>query len=612
MTTKTERFSSAIKITLKDFKSSGWEEAFQVSGVNEPFLIADILAKKGQKATEEGNMAQSKVLWLLADVCSMVLQPSSLNEPFKPYFINHTQRSATPDDFSKNDIDYFMLILPSITFPWLKARLSDLIWLQHRSKTDLALEAIDSYLIAPLTLESFLGEGGFCWIRAIQLTRILKHAAGKRMNNIQERILGAIHQSTEEDGFLARWLSDLLREYGLGVSFENEIAEKLFSLAGKFKTQNDFHRAREYYEPSSFWFDKADKKQESFNSIACQAEVSCTEAEMRDRSGNFQGAAHCLENAIQTYRSIPNKYRIALGIEDKLRQLQLQLNKTGKLAAENMTLVFTPVIDITEMVAESRHLIHGKTPSEALKILANLYPGANKTKLRSYAEEELKQFHFSTFFGLTVRSPDGRVIAKNPGMAVAAKGTNEYEEAVRKEMLKTYYIEISVVVSGRIIPALETMIAEHRLKEREFTSFCSQSSIVPPSRASAFGKALFAGYDLDFDSAIHRLVPQVENMVRYHLKSAGCVTTTLDRDGIEMEINLSSLLEKPEAALVFGDNLVFEMKALFCESGGPNFRHHLAHGLLESKDFFTVFAVYAWCFVLRLAFNVFWNSVRKE
>ncbi len=158
----------------------------------------------------------------------------------------------------------------------------------------------------------------------------------------------------------------------------------------------------------------------------------------------------------------------------------------------------------------------------------------------------------------------------------------------------------------------ETMIAEHRLQERDFSSFCSQSSIVPPSRSLAFGKALFAGYDLDFDSAIDRLVPQVENMVRYHLKAAGVVTTTLDRESIEMEINLSSLLEKPEASLIFGENLVFEMKALFCESRGPNFRHHLAHGLLENKDLCSVFAVYAWCFTLRLVFNIFWNSCRKE
>ena len=101
-------------------------------------------------------------------------------------------------------------------------------------------------------------------------------------------------------------------------------------------------------------------------------------------------------------------------------------------------------------------------------------------------------------------------------------------------------------------------------------------------------------------------------MVRYHLKAAGACTTVLDKDGTEAEINLGALLDKPEALLVFGEDLVFEMRAMFCESRGPNFRHHLAHGLLEDRDFETAFAVYAWCLALRLVFNVFWNSQRKE
>jgi tetratricopeptide (TPR) repeat protein len=402
-----DRFSPDIEITYKDFESSGWEKAFQGNGMNVSSCVSETLAKMGQKAGEDGQTAQSKVLWLLADVCSMMLNPSSFNEPFKPYFRSRTNRSAITDDFTEKDIDYFHLILPAATHPWLKARLSDLIWLRQRSKTDLALSAIDSYLMIPISLESFEGDGGSCWIRAIQLTRILKHVTGKRIKDIQNRILESIRHATEKDGFLARWLSDLLKGFGLGTSFENEIAEKLVSLADVFKAQSDFHRAREYYEPSIYWFDKAGKEHESFKSIVCQAEVWNAEEEMHELSGNFHGAAHCLEKAIQLYRSIPNKHRSALGIENKLQQLQLKLTKTGQRAAEDMTLVSIPLPDITDMVAESRILIQGKTSSEALKILANLYPGAKKAKLRISAEQALAQFHLGSFFGLAVRSHDG-------------------------------------------------------------------------------------------------------------------------------------------------------------------------------------------------------------
>ncbi|KKL44785.1 hypothetical protein LCGC14_2362190, partial [marine sediment metagenome] len=176
---------------------------------------------------------------------SMILKPSSLNESFKPYIISRTGRSAIPDDFNKEDIDYFLLILPLISNPWLKARLSDLIWLQRRSEVNLALAAIDSYIMVPITLESFKADGGYCWIRALQLTRILKNAAGERIKNIQDRILEAIRNSSEKDGFLAKWLADLLKKFRLGINYENEIAEKLISLASEFNLKKDFYRARD-------------------------------------------------------------------------------------------------------------------------------------------------------------------------------------------------------------------------------------------------------------------------------------------------------------------------------------------------------------------------------
>lgn len=613
MTCKTERFSSDVQITLEDFINSGWEKAFQANGVKKPSFVSDILAKMGQKAGEEGRAAHSKVLWLLADASSMMLSPSSLNEPFKPYFRSRSGRSAIPDDFSEGDIDYFHLILPEVTDPWLKARLLDLIWLRRRSLgKDLVLAAIDSYLMTPLTMESFVNNGHLCWIRAIQLTRILKHTAGERMGDIKDRLMQSFRNGTDNDGFFVKWLSDLLRGYKLGIGCEDEIAQKLVLLAGAFKLQNDFYRTREYYETASYWFNKINKEEEAVKAIACQAEAWHTEANLKELSGDFIGAAHGLEKAIQVYHQVPKKHRAAIGIEDKLPKLRLQLNKTGKMAADAMQFICTPPVDITEMVNESRNLIQDKTPTEALKILANIYPGAVRTKIRSSAEQTLTQFHFSTFFGLSVRTRDGRIVAKNPGMAIAEKGSDEYEVEAWKEMLKSYYLEIGFAVFGRIVPALETMLVEHRLQEKDFILLCNQSSIVPPSRAYAFGKALFAGYDLDFDTALHKLVPQIENMVRYHLKAAGAVTTTLDVEGLETEKGLSSLLELPQALQVFGENLIFEMTALFCDSQGPNIRNNLAHGLMESKDFESAHAIYAWCLALRLVFNVFWNSQRKE
>ena len=136
--------------------------------------------------------------------------------------------------------------------------------------------------------------------------------------------------------------------------------------------------------------------------------------------------------------------------------------------------------------------------------------------------------------------------------------------------------------------------------------------IVPKGRTGLFGKALFAGFDRDFITALHILIPQIEHLVRVHLKQAGAKTTNLDKDGIENENGMSALMELPEAERVFGKDLAFELKTLFCDAFGPNLRNELAHGLLDEDAFHSPYAIYAWWLGLRLIFNTWWNSIHQD
>jgi hypothetical protein len=170
-------------------------------------------------------------------------------------------------------------------------------------------------------------------------------------------------------------------------------------------------------------------------------------------------------------------------------------------------------------------------------------------------------------------------------------------------MIREYGIRVSLAVQGSILPVLETMLLEHRLCEADFTTLAIQSPIVPKGRERLFGRALFAGYDHDYVAALHILVPQIEHMVRFHLKQAGAKTTNLDINGIEHENGLSALMDLPETEKIFGEDLAFEISALFCDAFGPNLRNVLAHGLLEEDACQSTDAIYAWWLGLRLVFN---------
>jgi hypothetical protein len=139
-----------------------------------------------------------------------------------------------------------------------------------------------------------------------------------------------------------------------------------------------------------------------------------------------------------------------------------------------------------------------------------------------------------------------------------------------------------------------------------------QSPIIPTGREQLVGKALYAGFDNDFVAALHILVPQLEHLVRYHLKQAGVQTTNLDQSGIENENGLSALMEKVDVKTIFGENIAFEIKALFCDPFGPNLRNELAHGLIGVDQAQSTYSIYAWWLMLKIVFNTFWNARHQK
>ncbi|WP_205700272.1 DUF4209 domain-containing protein [Crenobacter intestini] len=150
------------------------------------------------------------------------------------------------------------------------------------------------------------------------------------------------------------------------------------------------------------------------------------------------------------------------------------------------------------------------------------------------------------------------------------------------------------------------------MKEADFYSLVKRSPVVPPDRVRLVAKALFQGFDGDFVSALHLLIPQIENLVRYHLKQHGEKTSNIDINGIENENGLSTLLDNSKVEDIFGKDLAFELKAIFCDPFGPNLRNELAHGLIGFEESQNIYSIYAWWFAFRLVFNTFWNASRAN
>jgi hypothetical protein len=609
-----ERYPLDLVVTRDDFSGCGWKEVLADSERDYASMWHAFSPAAG-RAMASGRRSTGKVLWLLADACSMMLSPQSPNEPFKPGLIIEGKRSAISEDFTEQDIAFFAEIVEVVDDARLKGRLADLVWLLGKPRdANFALVAIDAYRSIPLSEHTWVRDAHECWARALGLARMLDELAGERLREMEVAVLSTLDASTEADGFLGLWLAELLLTNRLGRQDPASVARKLETIAGRIDIAGDFYRAGELLGMAREWFLKAGDTDKATEMTVALAEswVKLATTRVSSSSPSHMVATDFYEKAIQTYRTIPRSERASRHVDERIAELHKLLGESGQRSLEEMGRIQSPGVDITRLVEHARAAVRGKSAIEALRALAGIHPGARVKSLRENALKMLREHPLRAIFPATTMSRDGRVIAKRPGLSLGDTLSEEDEITIRSEMIGDYGIMLGLAVHGEILPALEVMLMEHRLREADFVELARQSPVVPVGREHLFGKALYAGYDRDLIASIHVLIPQIEHMVRVHLKGAGVKTTTLDSAGIETESGLSTLMSAPEAQTVFGGDLAFEISALLCDAHGPNLRNELAHGLLDDGDCHSVHAIYVWWLALKLVFNAYWVANCKE
>jgi tetratricopeptide (TPR) repeat protein len=578
--------------------------------------IMQSLDKSSKEKLELGFEKQSRVLSLLSRSASMMMAPESLNEPLKPFFQDYQagKRSPLPEDFTADELSFFAEILNDIDEHQLKSRLADLLWLCNEPRDpNHAKTAIDLYISNDINSETWNRGENKCWERAARLCLQLRDY--ERLDCIKNKLFSSFNLEHSNSKFMTLWIASLMDKLNIDSDFREDIARVLFTKGNELLGIGDFNSARSYFELSSKKFKQSNDEKAWLDSLDLFA--SCFEQEADSRSSGSNMVANSFyENAIQAYRRIPTKHRDDYGVNDKISGIREKVTQSGKESLGEMGLLQTPGIDISESIEAAKAHVSGKASlEEGLMFFAGLYPGPNLSSLQTSAQETLQSSFLSSMFGSTQLSSDGRVIGKTPPMNLNADEEDPSNQAVLNRQVQQHFgIETQLIVEGKILPALRQLVLEHRATKELLNALCMHSSIVPDNRENLLSYALWLGFEHDFGSAIHLLCPQVEHIVRIKLKEAGAHTSNIDRDGIENENGLSTLLELPEASEVFGTDLCFEFKSIFTDSLGSNLRNEVAHGLLDDNSSFSISTIYAWWMVIRLVVHslVEENSSRKK
>lgn len=602
-----------VPLSIDDFHQSNCQQIAANADKDGYHGLYKAFLDAAEQVYKEGFQRKGKCLSLISNACSMMLSPGKFNEPFKPLMVFNDRRTALPEDFQKADIEFFALILNEVNDDWLKGRLADLLWLLSRPReVKYALLAIDSYMKLPLRSDAMVREGRESWERAIYLCKNLQNTARERLVEIEGILFAQLNSIGATDGFLALWITDLL---GL-TRYQSpiDIARKLEALAKDFDLDTDYDKAEEYFSRAATWFERDNNKSKSAEMTVLAAEMIAKQgfARISSRSNpSHMVGMHFFEKSIQVYRTIPKAERPLYDVDKRVAYLYEQLANSGEMAIDEMSVITSESIDITEMVEEARDSVRDKSELESLSAFWKIHPGIRAGYIREVTEKQMRDNPLMSIFSSSHISGDGRVVAKTPGLSLSEISSERDEAAIFSAMIKNYSIEIGFIVQGRVMPALQVIQLQHRFSEADFIEICNRAPIVPLGNEILLGKALFAGFESDFVSALHILVPQIENLVRVHLKRKGAKTTTLDAEGIQTENGLSTLVDLPEMVEVFGGNLTFEVKALFCSSQGPNIRNQLAHGLLTYEACHSYSSVYAWWLWVRIILSSFFYASEK-
>lgn len=545
-------------------------------------------------ANNETNTKLRKSLFLLSNICSPMIDLESRNEPFKPFMIIGNERSFLPIDLTKEEILYLLSIVDGDFPPILKARIADILWIYSTPKNKKYSEiAIENYISIDVFDNFFEPDVYVFWERAVMLAKQTKNSS--LIEKIKSKLLNEIdHPSTNWDFHLLK-IIEIFDNRDLDKGLNHELAEKLLEKQKEFNHEKQFHIAEKYLELAAKLFKKSGNEEDSYKSLALLSQATENHGNYR-KNESAMVANSFYKLALQRYREIPKAHRNTLQIDKKLDTIQEKITQTGLLITDELQLISTKEIDISDLQEHCANHVKGKqTAFESLLYFSGV-SSCNFESIWKSTEKNINNSPISSLFGATSVSLDGRKISSIPPLALDGKNR---DEVILKNAIKNFGIHIHLAVKGCILPALNQIQEEHIFPKDFLVDLCKLSDIVPEKREILVANALYQGFEGDFRSAIHLLAPQVENMIRQLLKRNRLVTTHT-KNSIEEENGLSSLVSIVGVREILGDDLWFELQAVFTDSLSANLRNEVGHGLLDDDTSNSLYSVYAWWMVLRL------------
>ncbi|EKH9212682.1 DUF4209 domain-containing protein [Vibrio parahaemolyticus] len=554
-----------------------------------------------ERRAKEPNSDKKAMLGMLEKACKLRLNHYQSSNA--PYALETNSRADISTTFEQHELAFFEFVIEHVEDRWLKARLADVLWLwskKNKNSLQWVRTAIDC-----LTYDDIIHPKQWCsgqeasWGRAIKLSLQIKDY--ERCQSVTKRILQGIFVDYGEHKFMVLWLSRLLFTVRCCSSEYERIADRLMDKATYYTGIKEYHASRGYLELCSQIYNYTEKKEHHLKCLAMYAETYEKEGDISSTHSAISAKSK-YEKALQAFREIPNNSRYLFSGNEAISRLKHKISESGIKMQDQMSTVGVTVDLTHEAQGAEKHVANKKNLDTSLLYFTGVYTCENYKDMLTCSTKRLEASFIQKMIGTNVISRKGRKIAEIPSVG-DVRNDSEHSKAIQAQMIHDHLITIGFSVDAFILPALREILKEYRISREFLESLCFHSQLVPIGREKTLGFGLWLGFEEEFSAAVHLLCPQFENIVREQLKLVGVHTTVIDKFGVEEEIGLSSLVDKPEFEELFGKTTAFEIRTLFTERVGANLRNEVAHGLIDDKDGDNNYSVYAWWVVFKLIYH---------
>jgi hypothetical protein len=585
-----------LQLKLADCKNL--QLVFEDSGSQNVYAIrAETLEKLAENALAEKEYAKNKVLQLLANMCYAWWCGSYPKEQL-------AKMSACFDDETHQTICAYCKT-DSLDL-WLKARLAEFAYLRE-PRHEFANIALQAYAQAPLTWETWYKGCNAFWFRALELEDT--HGITPPSPSIKSQLLeAALNQSEAIPYRFNAQLATIFYKCDIEITDEElqQLSTVLDKCALACTDEVSDCQAADLYELLAKWHQKKQNKDEYAQFCYKAANAYIRAANTHEHS---LAAVHFYEKAIASLQSIPAKYKgawtesnqLKFPIDNLVTRLKRIITQEKQFGHDGMQRVaFSIQIPKKIPEGEAKQYVGGKSLLNAFKSLADIAHLPRAEDIKNRAIETLKNSvipHLGTQHTLT---STGNTSAITPYIS----DNDSSRAALQKCMVDDFTTANIAIPTLMIRKALSIIQEEHpNANLTDFMEFCTTHCVaIPDKQCKQWATAIFAGYKGDWISAIHLVAPLLENLLRcVLLMNTGQTGTIKDKNGTDNEISLNTLIKKQELITLLGEDVIFALDALFCNSLGSNLRNAVAHGLVDDDGCKSNTIIYAWWLALFLA-----------